>query len=138
LTCSCFNNIKISIEEFLNKNDIKNSSSIFLSEPNLNIIENPLRCKKHNIKFKGFSKFYLNNYCEDCYNYINVAHNNDIIGFDDIKIEVNKIEEIIEKLNDSKEISEELSEEISNINRFIQIMKKLMKIFMKNYQKRKR
>ena len=121
LTCSCFNNKRISIEELFKKFSIEDSLSIFLSKTNLNInIENELICKKHNKKFKGFSKFYLNNYCEDCYEYKNEIYNNDIIRFNDIKIEDKKIEEIIEKINDnydiSEEISVEISEEVSNNN----------------------
>jgi hypothetical protein len=111
LTCSCFNNKKISIKELFIIDSIPSSLSIFLSKTNLNInIENELICKKHNKKFKGFSKFFLNNYCEHCYEYINEIYDNDIIRFDEIKIEEKKIEEIIEKINDNKDISEELSE----------------------------
>jgi len=98
LTCCCFNNKKISIEELFKIINIRNSQAIFLPQSTLNIdIENHLKCKEHNQKFKGFSKFFLNNYCEDCYDYINEKYYNDIIKFDDIKIEENKIEELIKK-----------------------------------------
>ena len=122
--CSCFNNKKISIEEFFKLFSIKDSLSIFLSKANLNInIEDKLICKswRNRRKFKGFSKFYLNNYCEDCYEYKNEIHNNDIIKFDEIRIKEDKIKEIIEKINDNKDISEEISEEGSNKFRLIKI-----------------
>ena len=86
---------------------IKNSRAIFLPESILNINienENELRCKKHKKKFKGFSKFYLNNYCEDCNEYKYELYDNDIIEFNKIRIENNKIKEIIEKINDNKDI----------------------------------
>ena len=79
LTCSCFNNKKISIEKFFKIFSIKDNSSIFLSS-NLNInIEDKLICREHMIKFKGFSKFYLNNFCEKCFEYKNEIYDNDII-----------------------------------------------------------
>ena len=115
LTCSCFNNKRITIEELFKIIYIKNIEANFLPESTLNInIENQLKCKKHNKKFKGFSKFYLSNYCEDCSKYINEIYYNDIIRFDEIKIEEKKIEEIIEKINGNKDLSEEISEETSN------------------------
>ena len=117
LTCSCFNNKKISIEELFKIINIKNSRAIFLPEITLNKNnENHLKCYKHNQKFKGFSKFFLNNYCEYCDEYQNEIYDNDIIRFDEIRIEDKKIGKIIEKINGSKEISEEISEEISNNN----------------------
>jgi len=119
-TCSCFNNKKISIQEFFKIFSIKDSLKIFLSETKLNInIENALLCKKHIVykkKFKGFSKFYLNNYCEECSEYYN-----DTNKFDKIRIQENKIEEIIEKLDDNKNISEEISEGTSNNFRLLKI-----------------
>ena len=61
LTCSCFNNKKILIEELFKIIYIKNSEAKFLPESTLNInIENQLKCNDHNKKFKGFSKFFLN------------------------------------------------------------------------------
>jgi len=121
ITCSCFNNKKISIEELFKLSSIKDSISIFLSETNLNKnIENELICKKHNKKFKGFSKFLLNNYCEDCYNYINELDYNKFIRFDDIKIGESKIEQLIDKINNYNDISNEQLEEISNNFKIIQ------------------
>jgi len=68
-------------------------------------------CKEHNKKFKGFSKYYLNNYCEDWDNYIDEFDDNDIIKFDDIKIEEKKIEILIKKINDNTDSTyENLSE----------------------------
>ena len=101
LTCSCFNNKNFSIKELFTLMSNKDNNSIFLpSETNLNIdIREELICKKHNKKFKGFSKFFLNNYCEDCDNYKDEFDDNDIIKFVDIKIEEKKIEELIKKIN---------------------------------------
>ena len=122
MTCSCFNNKKISIEELFKIIYIKNSRENFLSESTLNInIENQLICQEHNKKFKGFSKFFLNNYCEECYDYKKEIYDNDIIRFDEIRIEEKKINQIIEKINDNKDMSEEISEEISNNIKFIKI-----------------
>ena len=107
LTCTCFNNKKILIEELFKINSIEDNISLFLSETNLNIgNENMILCKEHNKKFKGFSKFFLKNYCEDCDDYINEIYDNDIIRFEDIRIEEKKIEELIEKINDNNDISE--------------------------------
>ena len=143
LTCSCFNNKKISIEEFL-KNSIENRMSLFLSENNLKINnENVLKCNEHNKQFKGFSKFFLNNYCEDCDDYTDEIYDNDIIRFDDIRIEEKKIEELIEKINDiSREISEEKYNKFNKINDNIleslseeeeKRFKKLIKIIINDY-----
>ena len=122
LTCSCFNNKKISIEELFKINSIEDSISIFLSEINLNINnESILICNEHNKKFKGFSKFFLNNYCEDCYDYTNEIYDNDIIKFEDIRIEEKKIEELIKKINDNNDISREISEEASDSIKFNEI-----------------
>jgi len=122
ITCSCFNNRTISIEEFFKMFSIEGSLSIFLSKSNLNInIENELICKKHNKTFKGFSKFFLNNFCEDCNEYHDEIYYNDIIKFDEIRIEENKIKEINEKINNNQEISEEISEEESNNFEIIEI-----------------
>ena len=87
MTCSCFNNKKISIEELFKIIYIKKRRANILSESTLNInIENQLKCREHNKKFKGFSKFFLNNYCEDCDDYIDEIYDNDIIRFDKIRI----------------------------------------------------
>jgi len=119
-TCSCFNNKKILIEEFLKIFFIEDNLLIFISKINLYInIKDKLICKDHKKKFKGFSKIFLNNYCEDCYEYKNGIRDNDVIKFDGIRIEENKIKELIEKINDNKDISEEISEEISYNIKFI-------------------
>ena len=106
LTCSCFNNKKISIEELFKNIAIENSLLRFLSETNLNIENNEdkLKCKEHNKEFKGFSKFLLNNFCEECDDYMNEINDNDIIRYNDIKIEENKIEELKRKVNDNNDI----------------------------------
>jgi len=130
LTCSCFNNKKISIEELfkiINKRGVN-----FLSETNLSVdVENYCICNEHYKKFKGFSKFFLNNYCEDCFNYKNEINNNDIIRFDEIKIEEKKISKIIENLNDNKDISEEISEEISNNSKSYKLFQNIDKYLLK-------
>ena len=132
LTCSCFNNKKVSLKELFKIISIKNSEAIFIPESTLNLdIENELKCKEHNKKFKGFSKFLLNNYCEDCYEYKNEIYDNDIIRFDEIKIEEKKIEEIIEKINDNKDLSEELSEEINNYTRYNKINENTYEVLSK-------
>jgi len=109
VTCSCFINKKILIKEFLKKNNIASSLSIFLSKANLNINnENELRCKEHNKEFKGFSKFFLNNYCEDCNYYKSKKSDTDIIRFEDIKIEEKKIDKLINIINDNYDTSESI------------------------------
>ena len=109
LTCSCFNNKKILIEEVFKIYSIESSLSIFLSKSNLNInIENEFKCKEHNKKFKGFSKYFLSNYCDDCDNYINEKFDNDIIRFNDIKIEEKKIEELTKIINENNDVSQNI------------------------------
>ena len=109
LTCSCFNNKKILIEKVFNLYSIESSLSIFLSKSNLNInIENEFICKEHNKKFKGFSKYFLSNYCEDCDNYKNEKFDNDIIRFNDIKIEEKKIEELTKIINENNDASQSI------------------------------
>jgi len=120
LTCSCFNNKKISIEELLKIIDFNEKSVNFLLETNSNInIENHIICNEHNKKFKGFSKFFLNNYCEDCFNYKDEIYNNDIIEFDEMKIEEMKIRKIFEKIDDNKDISDKISDKTINNNELI-------------------
>ena len=137
LTCSCLNNKKITIEELFKIIDIRNSEANFLTESSLNInIENQLKCKEHNKKFKGSSKIFLYNYCEDCYEYRNGLYYNDIIIFDEIKIEEKKIEEIIEKIYDNKDLSEEISEETSNYTRYIKINENTYEKLSKEEDKR--
>jgi len=119
LTCSCFNNKKILIEELFKIIYIKNSEAIILPESTLNIdIENHLICNMHNKKFKGFSKFFLTNYCKHCQDYRYEINKNDIIKFDEMRLDESKIDQIIEKINGNKDLSEELSEESSNNIKF--------------------
>ena len=138
LTCSCFNNKKISIEELFNLISIKNINSTYSSEANKINIKNEVICNEHNTKFKGFSKFFLNNYCEDCAQYKNEIYDNDIIRFDDIKLD--KIEELFETINDnnciSDELSEQLSEEISDNIIFNKFNKSTYEKISKNEEKR--
>ena len=108
ITCSCFNNKKILIKDLFEKNilSIENISNInFLSLTNLNLnddIENQLKCNKHSKiffnskhKFEGFSKIYLEHYCQHCI--YNKNKNDLIIKFDDIKIEDIKIKQLLNK-----------------------------------------
>ena len=102
LTCSCFNNKKILIKDLFEKNilsiEINNNKNLLLTTTTLNDdIENELKCKKHHKKFEGFSKIYLNNYCESCI--FHGDENDLIIKFDDIKIEDTKIEQLLNKIN---------------------------------------
>ena len=70
-------------------------------------IKNEVLCKKHNKKFKGFSKFFLYHYCKQCFNYKNELSENDIIRFKDIKIQEKieevKIKKLIEKIEEYNE-----------------------------------
>jgi len=93
------------IEELFKINSIEDSISLPLSKTNLNINNGSMLIyKEHNKKFKGFSKFFLNNYCEECdNNYINEIYCNDIIRFEDIRIEEKKIDKLIEKKNDNND-----------------------------------
>jgi len=104
LTCSCFNNKKILIKDLYEKKilSIENNRNInLLSSSNLNDnIENKIICKNHNEKFSGFSKMFMDNYCQTCINIHKFKFENDIIiKFDDIKIENIKIEQLLKKIN---------------------------------------
>jgi len=130
LTCSCVNNKKILIEDLFKTNSFANSDSNFFSKININInIENELMCKQHNKKFKGFSKFFLNNFCEDCDYYKNKKSDSDIIKFNDIKIEEKKIKELIEIINNNYDLSE-------SVIKFEQIDDSTFKIFDEEKEKR--
>ena len=118
LTCSCLNNKKILIRDLFEINYLYLNKRInFISLTNLRNnnnedIENELICKKHKQKFKGFSKIFNDNYCQFCIN--NKRDDDIIISFDDIKIEVNKIEQLLKIINNNKLYEE--SEESDNIN----------------------
>ena len=120
LTCFCNNNKKIFIKDlqFLNK---ENNNSNFFSEnnsihdksygnesnSNLNddkSLEKKFLCMKHNKKYIGFSKKYMVNCCQSCIEYKN---NNEIIRFDDIKIEDQKLEQLFKQINNDNETLEE-------------------------------
>jgi len=115
-TCSCLNNKKILIEELFKINSDKNNLPLFLSEKNSNInIEDEFLCKEHKKKYKGFSKFFLDNFCEDCKKFKNAINDKDIIRFDDITIEEKKIDKLIEIINNkNNDISEGTSGKTSN------------------------
>ena len=97
LTCSCLNNKKILIKEYFKIHNISIESSYTssLNSNNYKDIENKLLCQKHKAKYKGFSKLYLDNYCESCI--YSIEDNNIIIRFDDIKIKKKKNRTIIKK-----------------------------------------
>ena len=78
LTCSCNNNKKILINEFFNNYSSFANSSLNINDEN--DIEINLLCKKHKKKFKGFSKIFLDNYCQFCIDQKN--DNDNIITFD--------------------------------------------------------
>ena len=73
LTCSCFNNKKILIEDlfsfeskynlFIKDNNIF-TTTIISDKNNNEIIEKKFICNKHNKKFEGFSIKYMDNYCQ--------------------------------------------------------------------------
>ena len=128
LTCSCFNNKKILIKDLFEKNILSvetNNSKNLLSTTNLNDdIENKLKCKKHHIKFKGFSKIIVDNYCKSCILYKN--KNDIIINFEEIKIENTKIKQLLNKINNNNKSFEEFN--INNtINKNNDICEKLSK-----------
>ena len=91
-----------------------NSNKNLLSTTNLNLndyIENEIKCKEyhdiilnHNKEFEGFSKIYLDNYCQSCIN--NSIKNDVIIKYDDIKIEDIKMEQLLKILNNNKPFDE--------------------------------
>ena len=140
INCSCSNNIKILIDDFfkqiLTENNLSSSSSI-LSEENNNL-ENCLFCKKHNRPFYAFSKILFINFCKFCKLF---NDNDDIIIFDDIYIENEKIEQLKKIINVNNKKSNEdicsndyknietndglcniLSEEEDNFNMLIKII----------------
>ena len=75
LTCSCFNNKKILIEDLFSSENkynllIKNNNNIFTTiksnENNNKINGSKFICKKHKKKFERFSIKYMDNYCKLC------------------------------------------------------------------------
>jgi len=108
LNCSCFNNKKILIQDYLQS--IEDNYKSFLNSNSYQDNEKGILCKKHNAKFKGFSKIYLKNYCQSC---IDNKNNNDfIVKFDNIKIEDKKIEKLLTKINNNNIISNEENDTI--------------------------
>ena len=137
-TCSCINNKKISIEDLFRRISDRN---IFSETNSIINAQNALLCKNHNKKFKGFSKFYLNNYCEDCHNYIDEFDDNDIIRFNEIKIEEIKIEQLNREINGSGEIYNDNKINIINDSNFEKLeqeeekrFKNLINIILNDYK----
>jgi hypothetical protein len=116
LTCSCFNNKKILIEDlfsFENKYNllIKKSNLFTTINSNKNnniIIKNNFFCKKHKKKFKCFSINYLDNKCSLCFKY----EKERTVDFNDIKIENGKILQLLEKINEHNDYNNDI---INNI-----------------------
>ena len=114
LTCSCFNNKKFLIKDLFSNNYFFSKEN-FLNINNDLHIENILLCKKHHKKFIGFSRLFLDNYCQSC---IYEKNGNDIIiDFDDMNIEVkNNLQILNQNINYNNGIFKE-----SNINPNIKI-----------------
>ena len=148
LTCSCFNNKKILIEDlflFDSKYNFltKNTNFIKTNNSTKNSFEKELLCKKHEKIFNCFSTNLMDNCCLDCIEESENDENNNIIYFNDIKLEKQKILQLIEKINphDDKFLNnikiidnnnsyyEKLSEEEGK--RF----KKLINIIINDYKK---
>ena len=113
ITCSCFNNKKILIKDFLNKTN--NYILIESNLSNLDIIELDgvgLFCQNHNQKYIGFDKRdYLNN-CKD-------SLNENSINYKDIEIDNEKINKLLKYINlnsDNYINNLKPNEEISNKN----------------------
>jgi len=103
LTCCCFNNKKILIEDlfsFENKyNLLIKNSNFFTTKVKSNkiikkIINNNFLCKADKKKFESFSIDYMENYCPSCIKY----ESDSTIYFNDIKIEKGKILQLLEKI----------------------------------------
>ena len=108
-TCSCFKNKKILIKDILDETlkyiFIKNNSSIsyFLTDDEITdyheVSGNGLMNKDKNKKYRGFDKYFNSNtiYEED--------PDYEIIKFKDIEIDEEKINSLLEYINDNKEES---------------------------------
>ena len=129
-TCSCINNKKISIKDlfdkiynFSNENGFT-SLNIDIKINDINL-DNVLRCPEHKKEFKYFSKLFLQNICEYCISDKNykdcISDQNDIIRFEDIKIDdekINKLFKIINNNNNDIKSFEEISNKIENYKFF--------------------
>ena len=112
ITCSCLSNKKVLIDDLFSsdskykflfkKNNLftKNNSDENYYE---DIIINYFICKKHKKKFKLFSTNLMNNFCLDCIEAQTEKDN--IIHFHDIKIENEKILQLLEKINKHNDYS---------------------------------
>ena len=113
LTCSCFNNKKILIKDLFSSENkynllIKNYKNFPTTNKSNNNENNEInfKCKKHMEKFKGFSINYMDNYCSNCIKMKNGIDN--IIDFNDIKIENEKIIQLLEKINEHIEYNNDI------------------------------
>ena len=120
LKCCCINNKKILIKELYEGNILSfknNYTNLLSSNSDINNNSNKLLCERHKEKFIGFSKLCLDNYCQKCIN--DKPNNDNIIFFDDIKIENNIIEELLKKINYNKRIHYFKESNINNSNKII-------------------
>ena len=116
LTCSCINNKKILIEDLFSfeskYNLLIKKNNLFTTTINSNksinkIIKNNFICKEEKKKFVGFSINYMENYCPVCINIQNENEKDSIIHFNDIKIENEKILQLLEKINEHNDNNNE-------------------------------
>ena len=130
LTCSCFNNKKVLIEDLFSFESeynllIKNNnlfiSTINSKKKNKEIIKNNFICKKHEEKFEYFSINYMDNYCPYCLKY----ESDIIINFNDIEIEKEKIIKLLEKINEDNDYNNDIVNNIIIIKKNDNIYEKL-------------
>ena len=153
ITCSCFNNKKITIKELYNLINININTTNFFSDstPKSLNTDNILLCSEHQKPFKGFSQLFLNNFCEECIK--QKISKNDIILFEDLKIEEKKLEDLIKLINEvfnSKDMPIQTLNISENTLKFIKIkenyytriskddknrFKRLFNIILNDYQK---
>ena len=108
-TCLCQFQKKIEIKEFFNKKRknyiVKNNDSMescFLKSAITNDDYEELRCKKHHVTFKYFCKTCFLNICEKC-SFKHVSESHELINLESIKIDNEKLNEIITKINPSNQ-----------------------------------
>ena len=106
-TCLCQFQKKIEIKEFFNKkrkqyivkNDDSKESWFFKSAITNDDYEE-LRCKKHHVTFQYFCKTCLLHICENC---LFKHESHELINLESIKIDKEKLNEIITKINPSNQ-----------------------------------
>ena len=120
-TCSCSDNKTLSIKEFLDNNIKKNLTNLLSSTSEI-IVDDPneenensilhdniegLKCTVHNQNFEYFCKTCLANICNECLDNHEDKKLHHIIEFKNIKINNNKINQLINnvKINDNTNIN---------------------------------